>query len=259
MAADAAGTPELSVVVPLRDEASNIDAVYRELTDVLGPLGRSYELILVEDGSRDRTFERLRDIHAADSHVRVVRFDRNYGQTAAFAAGFAMACGALVVTLDGDLQNDPADIPRLLDAASSADVVCGWRRERRDDFLTRRVPSIVANRLIAMLSGARVHDQGCSLKVFRSHVVKSLRLRPGMHRYLASIATFHGARVTEVEVHHRPRRQGQSKYGLSRTFTVFADLFRLRRLMRDAVTDAGPAPCIYRVVETLDRSGSRPA
>lgn len=253
MASDAG--MDLSIVVPLRDEEANVPALHRELTATLGPLNRAYEILFIEDGSRDRTFDRLREIHAADrSHVRVVRFARNFGQTAAFAAGFARARGAFVVTLDGDLQNDPADIPRLLEAAASADLVCGWRRSRQDDFLTRRVPSVVANFLIARMTGVRVHDQGCSLKVFRAALVKALRLRPGMHRYLASIATFQGARVTEVEVHHRPRRQGQSKYGLSRTFTVFADLLRLRRLMRLAVAGPEPAPPIYEVSETIEGS-----
>lgn len=251
-----AGEPALvSIVVPMHDEAPNVEALHGELTTVCAGLGHPYELLYVEDGSRDGTFERLRAVHDADSgHVRVVRFARNFGQTAAFAAGFALARGAFIVTLDGDLQNDPADIPRLLAEAPQADLVCGWRRDRQDALLTRRVPSVVANRLIARISGVRVHDQGCSLKVFRAGLAKSLRLRPGLHRYLASIATYHGARVTEVEVHHRPRVRGTSKYGLSRTFRVFADLLRLRRLLRDAVGPVGTP--IYEVAEVLESTGS---
>ena len=185
--------------------------------------------------------------------MRVIRFTRNFGQTAAFAAGFASARGRFIVTFDGDLQNDPADIPRLLDLARTHDVVCGWRKDRKDDFLTRHVPSVVANRLIGLVSGVHVHDVGCSLKVFRAEVVKPLKLTPGMHRYLPALASQLGqGRVTEVVVNHRPRRFGTSKYGLSRTFRVLGDLFRLRRLMREAVDPATPEPQLYEVAEILE-------
>jgi glycosyltransferase involved in cell wall biosynthesis len=246
--------PELSVVIPLRDEESNVVPLHGELTRVLAGLGLSYEMILVEDGSEDRTFARLRDIQAADPRVRVIRFTRNFGQTAAFAAGFAAARGRFIITADGDLQNDPADIPRLLAIARTHDVVCGWRKDRKDAFLTRHVPSVAANWLLGLISGIRLHDNGCSLKVFRAEVVKPLKLRPGMHRYLPAIASQLGPRVTEAVVNHRPRRFGRSKYGLSRTFGVIADLAHLRGVMRQAVDPSAPRTPIYEVAEVLEVS-----
>ncbi len=256
-----AGTPELSIVIPLRDEELNVAPLHEELTRVLTALGRSYEIILVEDGSTDTTFARLRDIQAADPRLRIIRFARNYGQTAAFAAGFAAARGRFVVTADGDLQSDPADIARLLVLADTHDIVCGWRKARKDAFLTRHVPSVAANWLLGLVSGIRLHDNGCSLKVFRAEVVKPLRLRPGMHRYLPAIASQVGGRVAEVVVNHRSRRFGRSKYGLSRTFTVVADLLQLRRLMRQAVDPATDTTGLYEIatiVETPAPIGERP-
>jgi glycosyltransferase involved in cell wall biosynthesis len=211
-----------------------------------------HEIVLVDDGSTDGTFEVLRRIQSSDPHVRVLRFARNFGQTAAFAAGFAYARGQFIVTFDGALQNDPADIPRLLQIARNYDVVCGWRKDRKDDFLTRSVPSLIASRPIGLVSGVNVHDVGCSLKIFRAEVVKPLKLTPGMHRYLPQLASQLGDRVTEVVVNHRPRRFGQSKYGLSRTFRVVSDLVKLRRLMREAVDPATPAPRLYEVAEVLE-------
>ena len=196
--------PEISIVVPLRDEETNVVPLHQELSGVMRALAVAYEIILVDDGSGDRTFERLVEINARDSRVRVIRFARHFGQSAAFTAGFTHARGRLIVTLDGDLQNDPADIPRLLHVARDHDIVCGWRKARKDAFLTRHVPSVVANWLIGMVTGVRLHDQGCSLKVLRAEVVKPLRLSPGMHRYLPAIASQLGGRVTEVVVNHRP-------------------------------------------------------
>ena len=244
--------PELSIVIPLRDEESNVAPLHEELTRVLTAVGAPYEMILIEDGSVDGTFARLRDIQSRDPRVRVIRFTRNFGQTAAFAAGFAAARGRFIITADGDLQNDPADIPRMLELARTHDVVCGWRKDRKDAFLTRHVPSVVANWLLGQISGIRLHDNGCSLKVFRAAVVKPLRLRPGMHRYLPALASQLGGRVAEVVVNHRPRRFGRSKYGLSRTFGVIAVLVTLRRLMREAVDPATPPPRIYEIGEVLE-------
>jgi glycosyltransferase involved in cell wall biosynthesis len=244
-------TPDLSIVVPLKDEEPNVDPLYRELTGVLERLDAPYELILVDDGSVDATFERAAELHRLDSRVRVIRFTANFGQTAAFAAGFAAARGRFIVTLDGDLQNDPHDIPRLLQVARDHDIVCGWRRSRQDDVLTRRVPSAVANYLIGIVTGIRLHDNGCSLKVFRADVVKPLRLRPGMHRYLPALASQLGGRVTEVVVNHRPRRFGRSKYGLSRTFQVLVALTRLRTLMQEAADQSRPAPPFYTIATEL--------
>jgi glycosyltransferase involved in cell wall biosynthesis len=243
--------PEISVVIPLRDEELNVVPLHEELTGVMAALGVPYEIILVDDGSADGTFAQLAAVQARDTRVRVIQFTRNFGQTAAFAAGFAAARGRLIVTCDGDLQNDPADIPGLLALAERHDIVCGWRRHRQDDFLTRHVPSVVANRLLGLVSGVRLHDNGCSLKVFRAEVVKPLKLRPGMHRYLPAIASQLGGRVAEVVVRHRPRRYGRSKYGLSRTFRVLADLVHLRGLMRQAIDPALPAPRLYEVRQVL--------
>jgi len=241
--------PDISVVIPLRDEEENVVALHRELTDVLDQRGVPYEVILVDDGSTDGTFEQLRMVQAGDPKVTAIRFTRNFGQTAAFVAGFAAARGQYIVTLDGDLQNDPRDIPGMLELARRKDIVSGWRRRRQDSFLTRHLPSAIANWLLGIITGVRLHDNGCSLKVYRANVVKPLKLRPGMHRYLPAIASQLGGRVAEVEVNHRPRQHGHSKYNLSRTFRVVADLVQLRRLMREAVDPATPAPHLYDIAE----------
>lgn len=243
---------ELSIVIPLYNEEPNVAPLHAELSRTLASMHGAHEVLVIDDGSTDGTFEVLRRIQATDPCVRVVRFTRNFGQTAALAAGFAYSRGQFVVTFDGDLQNDPEDIPRLLAIARAHDVVCGWRKDRKDDFLTRYVPSVVANALISVVSGVRVHDIGCSLKIFRATVVKPLKLTPGMHRYLPALASQLGGRVTEVVVNHRPRRFGQSKYGLSRTFRVVSDLPRLRRLMREAVDPETATPRLYEVAEVLE-------
>jgi glycosyltransferase involved in cell wall biosynthesis len=244
--------PVLSVIVPLYDEELNVDAVVEEVARVLGATYGAYELILVDDGSRDGTFDRIRRLHAADpDHVVAIRFSRNFGQSAAFTAGFAAARAPFVATMDGDMQNDPADLPRLVALAASHDIVCGWRKDRKDAVLTRYIPSVAANALISLVTGVRLHDNGCSLKVFRAEAVTRLHLRPGMHRYLPAIASQGGGRVTEVVVNHRPRRFGQSKYGLSRTFRVAGDLFHLHRLMREALVPPAPEAPLYEVAEQL--------
>jgi glycosyltransferase involved in cell wall biosynthesis len=254
MPADAAQLA-LSVVIPLRDEALNVVPLHEELTRILGALHLPYEVLLIDDGSVDETFARLLEVQARDPRVRVLRFTRNFGQTAAFAAGFARARGRFIATADGDLQNDPADIGPMLRLAESHDIVCGWRKARKDALLTRRVPSMVANWLLGLVSGIRIHDNGCSLKIFRAEVVKPLRLRPGMHRYLPALASQNGGRVAETVVNHRPRQFGHSKYGLSRTFRVLSDVIHLRSLMRQAIdprTDTTGQYEIAEVVETLD-------
>jgi len=245
---------DLSVVVPLYNEEPNVAPLFDELGRALRQAGVSYELILVDDGSTDQTFDRLATVQASDSHVRVIRFTRNFGQTAAFAAGFAHARGRFIATLDGDLQNDPADIPRLLAHTANFDVVCGWRKDRKDDFLTRYVPSVAANWLIGIVSGVRIHDIGCSLKVGRAEFLKPLKLRPGTHRYLPALASQLGARITEVVVNHRPRQFGRSKYGLSRTFTVIVDLMRLRRMMREAADPRSNVGAPYEIAAVLEQS-----
>jgi len=241
--------PEISIVIPLRDEEDNVVPLHGELTDVLDQIGVSYEVILVDDGSADRTFDRLAEIQRRDPKVRLIRFTRNFGQTAAFAAGFAEARGQYIVTLDGDLQNDPRDIPEMLVLARRKDIVSGWRRKRKDNFFTRYVPSALANWLLGIVTGVRLHDNGCSLKIYRAKVIKPLKLRPGMHRYFPALASQLGGRVAEVEVNHRPRQHGRSKYNLSRTFTVVSDLFQLRRLMREAIDPNRPMPRLYEIAE----------
>ncbi|HTI42226.1 MAG TPA: glycosyltransferase family 2 protein [Vicinamibacterales bacterium] len=236
-------------MIPLRDEEDNVVPLHGELTDVLDQIGVSYEVILVDDGSADRTFERLAEIQRRDPKVRLIRFTRNFGQTAAFAAGFAEARGQYIVTLDGDLQNDPRDIPEMLVLARRKDIVSGWRRKRKDNFFTRYVPSALANWLLGIVTGVRLHDNGCSLKIYRAKVIKPLKLRPGMHRYFPALASQLGGRVAEVEVNHRPRQHGRSKYNLSRTFTVVSDLFQLRRLMREAIDPNRPMPRLYEIAE----------
>ncbi len=224
--------PELSVVIPIRNEAAALDELHRELTDTLAASGRPYEIIIVDDGSTDGSFEILKRLHALDPHLRVIRFRRNFGQTAAFAAGFEHARGRIIVTSDGDLQNDPRDIPAMVAMLEQgSDIVCGWRKDRKDAWLSRRLPSIVANRLISLATGVRLHDYGCSLKVFRAEVVKPLKLYGEMHRFLPAIASDQGVAIKEVVVRHRPRRHGTSKYGIGRTIRVILDLVTVKFLL----------------------------
>ena len=225
--------PELSIVIPVLNESPNIEKLYTELTNTLVRSGRSYEILFVDDGSTDDTFQRLAARQAHDPHLRIIRFRRNFGQTAAFAAGFAFARGTLVVTSDGDGQNDPADIPVMAAKLESEglDIVCGWRKDRKDRMFTRRVPSILANKLISWATGVELHDYGCSLKVFRAEVVKPLRLYGEMHRFLPAIASQFGVRMAEVVVNHRARTAGTSKYGLSRTIRVVLDLLTVKFLL----------------------------
>ncbi len=224
--------PELSVVIPVHNESPNIKPLYEELTQTLGRYGRAYELLIVDDGSTDDTFEQLASLQARDPRLRVIRFRRNFGQTAAFAAGIAHARGRLVVTSDGDLQNDPRDIPAMVALIDQGnDIVCGWRKHRKDTFITRRVPSIIANKLISWATGVPLHDYGCSLKVFRAEVIKPLRLYGEMHRFLPAIASQIGVKIAEMEVNHRARSAGTTKYGLSRTIRVILDLATVKFLL----------------------------
>jgi len=224
--------PELSIVIPIHNEAPALPELHRELNEALTAWGRSYEIIVVDDGSTDGSFETLARLQAVDSHLRVIRLRRNFGQTAAFAAGFAHARGRLIVTSDGDLQNDPRDIPAMVNALErGSDIVCGWRKDRKDAFLSRRLPSAIANRLISAATGVHLHDYGCSLKVFRAEVVKPLKLYGEMHRFLPAIASEQGVTIAEVVVNHRARRYGRSKYGLGRTVRVILDLLTVKFLL----------------------------
>jgi glycosyltransferase involved in cell wall biosynthesis len=223
---------ELSVIVPIRNEASGLVELHRELTDTLDRWGRSYEIVAIDDGSTDDSFEVLTKLHAMDPRLRVIRFRRNFGQTAAFAAGFEHARGRVIVTSDGDLQNDPRDIPALVAKLESGyDIVCGWRKDRKDAFVSRTVPSMLANRLISWATGVRLHDYGCSLKALRAEVVKPLRLYGEMHRFIPAIASEQGVAIAEVVVNHRSRRHGASNYGISRTIRVVLDLLTVKFLL----------------------------
>jgi glycosyltransferase involved in cell wall biosynthesis len=227
------GAPlDISVVVPVLNEEESLPLLHQRLSEALAEGGYRYEIIVVDDGSTDRSFEIMQQLQAKDEHLRIVQFRRNYGQTAAFAAGFDRALGDVVVTIDADLQNDPADIPLLMTKmAEGYDVVSGWRMDRKDRFLDRRLPSILANRLIGWTTGVRIHDYGCSLKAYRREVLADIRLYGELHRFIPALAHAAGARVTEVQVRHHPRRFGKAKYGLSRTLKVFLDILAVRFLM----------------------------
>lgn len=225
-------SPELSVVVPIRNESPNIEALCHELTEALERWGRSYEVIAVDDGSSDDSFEKLCRWQQEDSRWRIVRLRRNFGQTAAFAAGFRQARGRLIATSDGDLQNDPRDLQGMIRRVDEGyDIVCGWRKDRKDPLLTRRLPSAIANWIISRSTGVKLHDYGCSLKVFRADVLKPLKLYGEMHRFIPAIASEMGVSISEVVVNHRARRAGHSNYGLSRTFRVVLDLVTVKFLL----------------------------
>jgi glycosyltransferase involved in cell wall biosynthesis len=219
-------------VVPVYNEEDNVLPLLDAVTPVLERLARPYEVIVVDDGSTDRTAARLREAAARHPALRAVRLRANFGQTAALAAGFDLARGEVVVTMDGDLQNDPADIPRLLDAlAQGRDVVSGWRHDRQDPFWSRRLPSRAANALISWITGVRLHDYGCALKAYRREILQDVALYGELHRFLPALARWVGASVGEIRVNHRPRRRGASKYGLGRTVRVFLDLLTVKFLM----------------------------
>ena len=223
---------KVSVVVPLYNEAENVEQLYRELLHVAEHEPRIAEMIFVDDGSGDTTFDRLKAFCERDPRVTLIRLRRNFGQTAAMSAGFDAAGGDTIVCMDGDLQNDPADIPKLLDALDEGhDVVSGWRKHRKDSWLTRRVPSWFANKLIGKITGVRLHDYGCSLKAYRREVLDGIQLYGEMHRFIPSLASWMGVNVSELVVNHRPRVAGKSKYGLSRILRVILDLINVKFLV----------------------------
>ncbi len=225
---------ELSVVLPVYNEAGSLPALIPELADVLIRLGRSYEIIAVDDGSSDESVTVLRRLQEQEPHLRIVQLRRNFGQTAAFAAGFDYARGEIIITMDADGQNDPADIPRLLEVMEQGDydLVNGWRQHRKEPFLTRRLPSMIANRLIAGASDVHLHDRGCSLKALRSDLVKQMRLYGELHRFIPEIASLIGVHMAEVPVNDRPRKAGRSKYTtISRIPRVILDLLTVSFLL----------------------------
>jgi len=221
--------PEISVFLPVFNEEENIEPLNEKLTRSLEQLGRSFEVIYVDDGSTDGSLARLRRIAERDRRIRVIAFRRNYGQTAAMSAGIDHARGDILIPMDADLQNDPEDIIRLLEKLDEGyDVVSGWRKDRKDKWLTRRIPSMMANRLISAISGVRLHDYGCSLKAYRRDVLADVKLYGEMHRFIPVYANWAGARVAEIPVTHHARRAGNSKYGLSRTIKVVFDLMTIK-------------------------------
>ncbi|MGH7491766.1 MAG: glycosyltransferase family 2 protein [bacterium] len=222
-----------SIIVPVMNEEENVQLLHEAVTRVMLAWGKSYELIIVDDGSSDRTFGILQELARHDPCLRVVKFRRNFGQSAAMAAGFEHSRGEFVVTLDGDLQNDPVDIPRIVAKMQEGyDIVSGWRKNRKDKFLIRKVPSKIANRLIRKTTRVDLHDTGCSLKAYRSEVVRKIRLYGEMHRFIPALARVEGARIGELVVNHHERKFGKSKYNLTRTFKVIMDLMTLNLLLK---------------------------
>jgi glycosyltransferase involved in cell wall biosynthesis len=223
---------ELSIVIPVYNEEENVEPLIQEINAAVRPLGKPYEIVVVDDGSRDATFSMLARLHLRDPCLRVVRLKRNFGQTAAIAAGLAHSDGDVVVLMDGDAQNDPKDIPALLaELKKGNDLVCGWRSNRRDPFLNRRLPSMIANHLVSWTTQVKLHDYGCTLKAMRRDVAKNLKLYGEMHRFIPAIAYERGARVAELKVNHRPRMRGDSKYGIARTLRVILDLLTVKFLI----------------------------
>lgn len=223
---------DISIVIPLLNEEENVEEAYRQVRDALSTFGMPYEIIFVDDGSRDGTISMLKGIASRDTRVRVISFRKNFGQTAAMSAGFDYARGKIVIPMDGDLQNDPGDIPKLIARMEEGyDVVSGWRRDRKDTFLTRKLPSMAANWLISRITGVHLHDYGCTMKAYKKEVVQNLNLYGEMHRFLPALASIYGVKVAEVVVQHHPRLRGKSKYGLTRILKVFLDLMTVKFLL----------------------------
>lgn len=222
---------DLSIIIPFLNEEENLEELHSRLNEVLPGLGKSYEIIFIDDGSTDGGFEIIKQLAGRDPHVRCVRFMRNFGQTAALSAGFKVARGRIYITLDADNQNDPRDIPKLLEKISEGyNVVSGWRKDRKDDFVSRTLPSKFANWLISKVTGTKLMDYGCTLKAYEAQYVDAYDLYGEMHRFIPAYARMAGARITEVPVNHLPRTKGHSKYGLSRTFKVILDLLTVKFL-----------------------------
>ena len=220
----------ISVVIPLYNEEENVQELHYRLKEVLDTIGTDYEVLFIDDGSTDSTLTLLQEIQSRDSNVVVLSLRRNFGQTAAFAAGFDYSRGDIIITMDGDLQNDPHDIPKFIEMMKDNDLVSGWRKKRKDPFISRRLPSIMANWLISKVTGVNLHDYGCSLKAYKRDVIKNLKLYGEMHRFIPAIASWYGVRIAEVETTHHPRLRGKSKYGISRTVKVVLDLITVKFL-----------------------------
>ena len=222
----------LSILIPIFNEEENIPSLYDRLLAALKKIGRPYEVIFIDDGSSDGSLEILLDISKKNSNVKIISFSRNFGQTAALSAGIDFSSGEILIPMDGDLQNDPEDILPLLEKIEEGyDAVSGWRKDRKDPFFTRRLPSIIANKMISLISGVRLHDYGCTLKAYKRDILKNIRLYGEMHRFIPIYAQWIGARVAEIPVNHFPRRSGSSNYGLSRIFKVILDLMVVKFLL----------------------------
>lgn len=223
--------PALSIVVPVFNEEESLLLLYQKIHSACDPLAKPYEVVFVDDGSQDQTWAILEALHRQDSCVKVIRFRKNYGQTAAMAAGFQHAQGDIIISMDGDLQNDPADIARLLTKLEEGyDIVCGWRKDRKDKLISRRLPSLIANWLIGKITGVPIHDNGCSLKAYRAEVIRRVALYSELHRFIPAMATLAGARIAEIVVRHHARQFGKSKYGISRVWRVVLDLLVVKML-----------------------------
>ena len=222
---------ELSVIIPCFNEKESIETLYREIKSALVEPDTDYEIIFIDDGSVDGSFDKIKKLASGDPAVRGIKFRKNFGQTAALTAGFDLARGEVIIPMDGDLQNDPADIPRFLSVLEQGfDVVSGWRRRRKDRMLTRKIPSWLANKLISLWGGVKLHDYGCTMKAYRRSMMRDVHLYGEMHRFIPIYARWQGARVTEIEVNHRPRRYGTTKYRMNRFFKVVLDLIVIKFL-----------------------------
>jgi glycosyltransferase involved in cell wall biosynthesis len=222
----------MSVVIPVFNEEKNVRPLYQQVLHSMERLVAPFEIIFVDDGSTDGTFETLQELYRQDNRLKVIRFRKNFGQTAALSAGFDLAKGDVIITLDGDLQNDPEDIPLLIKKIEEGyDIVSGWRHKRKDPLFSRRIPSLIANKLISLITKVKLHDYGCSLKAFRKEVIRNIRLYGEMHRFIPAVASWIGVSVAEVRVNHRTREHGRSKYGISRTVRVILDLITVKFLL----------------------------
>lgn len=223
--------PKVSIIIPVYNEEENVETLHKRISEMLEQMNITYEVIYVDDGSRDRSFSLLEKFAVGDSRIKLIKFRKNHGQTAAMSAAIDVAEGEIIIPLDADLQNDPKDIPNLLEKIEEGyDVVSGWRKQRQDTFVTRKLPSMMANRLISIVTGVYLHDYGCSLKAYRAEIIKDIRLYGEMHRFIPAFCALEGAKVTEIPVNHHPRMAGKSKYGLSRTIKVFLDLMVVKFL-----------------------------
>ncbi len=228
---------DISIVVPLYNEEECAKLLYDSITNVMIGLNRRYEIIFVDDGSVDATFLRAKAIHQEDPRLKVIKFRKNYGQTPAMQAGFDHAKGKIIISMDGDLQNDPKDIPKFIEKIEEGyDIVCGWRKNRKDKLVTRKIPSKIANWLIGKVTGVKIHDNGCSLKAYKSVAIKETSLYSEMHRFIPAMTSITGTRYTEIVVNHHARKFGTSKYGLSRIWKVFLDIITIKTLLGFSMT-----------------------